>query len=61
MTSDLLKIGVIFRREFSEKGVFLNLENTDGLQVVYRSGGPALSPEFATANRAYILLLKKSW
>ena len=38
---DLLKIEVILRQIVSEKGVFLNLENTDGLQVGHRSGGTA--------------------
>ena len=39
---DLLKIGVFLGQKISEKGVFFNLENTDGLQLDRGSGGTGL-------------------
>ena len=35
----LAKIGVFLSRKIREKGVFLNMENTDGLHVMCPSGG----------------------
>ena len=42
--SVLAKTGVFLNRKIRGKGVFLNMENTDGLHVMCPSGGTGASP-----------------